>query len=45
MKISRISIKNYRSIEATALNIGAFSVLDGQNNHGKTNIFEEIQWF
>lgn len=45
MKISKITIKNFRSIEHAELRPSAFNVLVGQNNHGKTNFFEAIEWF
>lgn len=46
MIISRISIKNFRSVEKIEnLELVPFNVFVGQNNHGKTNIFEAIEWF
>jgi len=45
MRISKIVIKNYRSIEEAEIDLSPFSVLVGQNNHGKTNAFEAVQWF
>lgn len=45
MKISKITIKNFRSVESAEIPPTAFNVLVGQNNHGKTNIFEAIEWF
>lgn len=45
MKISRITIKNFRSIEHADICPSTFNVLIGQNNHGKTNFFEAIEWF
>ena len=46
MHISRISIKNFRSIDSVVdLEFGRFNVLVGKNNHGKTNFFEAIEWF
>lgn len=45
MRISTIEIECYRSIEKVTLEVGPFSVLVGQNNHGKTNVFEALQWF
>ncbi len=46
MKITKISVKNFRSIEILEdLEIGAFNVFVGQNNHGKTNLFEAVEWF
>lgn len=45
MKITKIIIKNFRSIEYAELYPTEFNVLVGQNNHGKTNTLEAIDWF
>lgn len=45
MKISKIVVENYRSIKNVEVIINKFSVFVGQNNHGKTNFFEAIEWF
>lgn len=45
MKITKITINNFRSIEYAEIIPSAFNVLVGQNNHGKTNFFEAIEWF
>ncbi len=45
MRVSKICIHNYRSIESSEIEPSAFSVFVGQNNHGKTNLFEAIEWF
>lgn len=45
MKISRIKITNFRSIENTNIEASDFNILIGQNNTGKTNFFEAINWF
>lgn len=45
MQISKITINNFRSVEHAELSPSAFNVLVGQNNHGKTNFFEAIEWF
>lgn len=45
MKIRKIIIKNFRSIEYAELYPTEFNVLVGQNNHGKTNTLEAIDWF
>lgn len=45
MRISKIIVHNYRSIEKAEILPGEFSVFVGQNNHGKTNFFEAIEWF
>lgn len=45
MKISKIIIKNFRSIRSVEVDSSTFNVLVGQNNHGKTNFFDAVQWF
>ena len=46
MNIRKIIINNYRSIKAIKIeSLIDFNVFVGQNNHGKTNIFEAIEWF
>lgn len=45
MKINKIIVENYRSITKAEIDPNKFSVFVGQNNHGKTNLFEAIEWF
>ncbi|HRN70001.1 MAG TPA: AAA family ATPase [Candidatus Woesebacteria bacterium] len=45
MKISKIVIHNYRSILHEEITPSDFNIFVGQNNHGKTNFFEAIEWF
>lgn len=45
MKISRILIKNFRSIKESQFTTTDFNIFVGQNNCGKTNFFEAIQFF
>lgn len=45
MKISKITINNFRSIRNAEIIANDFNVFVGQNNHGKTNFFEAIDWF
>lgn len=45
MYISNIQIKNFRSIESINIPIEKFNVFVGQNNHGKSNFLEAIEWF
>lgn len=45
MKLSRILVQNYRSIKEADVAPSRFAVFVGQNNHGKTNLFEAINWF
>lgn len=45
MKITRIEVENFKSIEKYDFGISDFNVFVGQNNHGKTNFFEALSWF
>lgn len=45
MKIKRIKIENFRSIEAAEFSTSDFNIFVGQNNCGKTNFFEAIEFF
>lgn len=45
MYISNIEIKNFRSIEHINISVDHFNVFVGQNNHGKSNFLEAIEWF
>lgn len=45
MKISRIKIENFRSIKETEFITTDFNIFVGQNNCGKTNFFEAIEFF
>ncbi|OHA47519.1 MAG: chromosome segregation protein SMC [Candidatus Taylorbacteria bacterium RIFOXYD2_FULL_36_9] len=45
MKISKIKVCNFRSIKTAEISANDFNVFVGQNNHGKTNFFEAIDWF
>lgn len=45
MHISQIRIANFRSIRSAVITPASFNVFVGQNNHGKTNLFESIEWF
>ncbi|MGC2607046.1 MAG: AAA family ATPase, partial [Silvibacterium sp.] len=45
MHITKIVIDQFCSIEHTELCPSNFNVLVGQNNHGKTNVFEAMNWF
>lgn len=45
MKISKLSIQNFRSLRDVVLEPDGFNILVGRNNHGKTNLFEAIEWF
>ena len=45
MRISKITIHNFRSLREAEFVPTAFNVFVGQNNHGKTNFFEAMDWF
>jgi predicted ATP-dependent endonuclease of OLD family len=45
MRIKSIRIENFRSIKKAFITPSNFNVFVGQNNHGKTNLFEAIRWF
>ncbi len=44
MRISKIVIQKFRSISDAEILPSEFSLFVGQNNHGKTNLFEAIEW-
>lgn len=45
MKISRIEVENFKSIEKYDFPVEYFNVFIGKNNHGKTNLFDALDWF
>ena len=45
MKITRIKIENFRSLKQTEFTTTDFNIFVGQNNCGKTNFFEAIEFF
>jgi putative ATP-dependent endonuclease of the OLD family len=45
MKITRIRIENFRSIKQTDFLTTDFNIFVGQNNCGKTNFFEALEFF
>lgn len=45
MQIENINIQNFKSIKTADIEFEKFNVFIGQNNHGKTNVFEAINWF
>lgn len=45
MKISRIKIENFRSLRSSEFVTSDFNIFVGQNNCGKTNFFEAIEFF
>lgn len=45
MRIIKIEIENFRSIAKVEIAPDMFNIQVGQNNHGKTNYFEAVDWF
>lgn len=45
MKIHKVKIQNFRSIESCEILFTDFNIIVGQNNTGKTNFFEAVDWF
>lgn len=45
MKISKIEVENFRSIKHYNFELKGSTFFVGQNNHGKTNLFEAVSWF
>lgn len=45
MKITKIRIENFRSIKHSEFDVTDFNIFVGQNNCGKTNFFESIEFF
>ena len=45
MKISRIEVENIKSIEKYDFAVTDFNIFIGKNNHGKTNLFDALDWF
>jgi putative ATP-dependent endonuclease of the OLD family len=45
MKIAKIKIDNFRSVKESEFSTTDFNIFVGQNNCGKTNFFEAIEFF
>jgi len=45
MKISKITVTKFRSIHEASIDCKDLNVFVGQNNCGKTNLFEAVEWF
>ncbi|MGA3083073.1 MAG: AAA family ATPase [Terracidiphilus sp.] len=45
MQITKVVIDQFCSVEHAEVFPSMFNVLVGQNNHGKTNVFEALNWF
>ena len=44
MKINEITIKNFKAVEDTTLNITDFNVLVGTNGSGKSSVLQALHW-
>lgn len=44
MQICRLRIKNFRGVKETTIHFPKHGVLLGDNNTGKTTVFEAIDW-
>lgn len=45
MKIRKIKVKNFRSLQDVDIGLSDLNIFVGQNNSGKTNLFEAIDFF
>jgi predicted ATP-dependent endonuclease of OLD family len=45
MKILKIEVENFKSIDKYDFEIADFNIFVGKNNHGKTNLFDALDWF
>lgn len=45
MKITKVAIRDFKSIEKADIEPTDFNVVIGQNNHGKTNFLDAVAWF
>lgn len=45
MIITKITVKNFKSLCSESESFEPFNTFVGQNNHGKTNFFDGINWF
>lgn len=45
MKITKIKVENFRSIKYAEFEVTDFNIFVGQNNCGKTNFFEAVEFF
>jgi hypothetical protein len=44
MRISRLKVSRYRSLEEVDIDLQELNTFTGKNNHGKTNLFGAIEW-
>ncbi|HFR3587888.1 TPA: ATP-dependent endonuclease [Streptococcus suis] len=45
MRVEKIEIKNFRSLESVEINVSDFIVILGKNNEGKSNVLKSINRF
>lgn len=45
MKITKVEVKNFKSIKSYSVEIADFNIFVGPNNHGKTNFFDALDWY
>jgi putative ATP-dependent endonuclease of OLD family len=45
MRINKITVQNFRSIKEAEITPDSFNFFVGQNNHGKTNFFDALDYF
>lgn len=44
MQLNKITIKNFKAIEDTMIDLGAFTVIVGTNGSGKSSILQAMHW-
>lgn len=44
MKLTRVTIKNFKAIEDTSLDFGEFTVIVGANGSGKSSVLQALHW-
>jgi hypothetical protein len=44
MQLDKVTIKNFKAIEETTINLGAFAVIVGTNGSGKSSILQDLHW-
>lgn len=44
MLLRKVTIKNFKAIEETTINLGAFTVIVGTNGSGKSSILQALHW-
>ncbi len=44
MELSKVTIKNFKAIQETAVELGAFTVIVGANGSGKSSVLQAMHW-